>query len=99
MSEWTGRPGPGAAEEDYLDGNALAGPLSEVFAIDVTAALGTCGHCGAVRAVAQAHLYVNAPAKILRCPSCGGVLLRLDERGGRLILDLSGFTQLTIEVL
>lgn len=98
MSEWTGRRRPQAAEDDYLDGNALAGPLSEVFSIDITAALGTCGNCGAVRAVAQAHLYVNAPAKILRCPSCGGVLLRLDERGGRIILDLSGFAQLTIEV-
>lgn len=83
---------------DYLDGNALAGPLSEVFSIDITAALGTCGGCGAVRALAQAHLYVDAPAKILRCPSCGGVLLRLDERGGRLILDLSGFAHLTIQV-
>jgi hypothetical protein len=41
---------------------------------------------------------VDAPAKILRCPSCGGVLLRLDERGGRLILDLSGFAHLTIQV-
>ncbi|WP_077488211.1 DUF6510 family protein [Sinomonas mesophila] len=98
MSEWTGRPAERSAEDDYLDGNALAGPLSEVFAIDITAALGTCGTCGDRRAVAEAHLYVNAPAKILRCPSCGGVLLRLDERGGRVILDLSGFTQLTIEV-
>ncbi|HKU09652.1 MAG TPA: DUF6510 family protein [Sinomonas sp.] len=83
---------------DYLDGNALAGPLSEVFSIDITAALGTCGGCGAVRALAQAHLYVDAPAKILRCPSCGWVLLRLDERAGRLILDLSGFAHLTIQV-
>jgi hypothetical protein len=97
MSEWTGK-AHAETREDYLDGNALAGPLSEVFSIDITAALGKCGACGAVRAVAQAHLYVDAPAKILRCPSCGGVLLRLDERGGRLILDLSGFAHLTIEV-
>ncbi|WP_415856274.1 DUF6510 family protein [Sinomonas sp. G460-2] len=99
MNQWTGRPARSRApEDDYLDGNALAGPLSEVFSIDITAALGTCGGCGAVRAVAEAHLYVNAPAKILRCPSCGGVLLRLDDRGGRFILDLSGFTQLTIQL-
>lgn len=98
MNAWTGQPRADAAEDDYLDGNALAGPLSEVFSIDITAALGKCGSCGALGALAEARLYVNAPAKILRCPSCGGVLLRLEERGGRLILDLSGFTHLTIEV-
>ena len=102
MSEWNPQsdrtPRQVPRDDDFLDGNALAGPLSEVFAIDITGALGTCGGCGAVRAVAEAHLYIHAPAKLLRCPSCDGVLLRLDERGGRIILDLSGFRQLTIEI-
>ncbi len=31
---------------DYQDGNALAGPLSEIFTLDVTAAQGTCAACG-----------------------------------------------------
>ena len=102
MTDWNPQPGrapiPAAPEDDFLDGNALAGPLSEVFAIDITAALGTCGNCGDVRPLAEARLYVHAPAKLLRCPSCDGVLLRLDERGGRIILDLSGFRQLTIVI-
>ena len=31
---------------DYLDGNAAAGELSKLFAIDVTAAEGQCALCG-----------------------------------------------------
>ena len=95
MSDWTGRPGS-LGTDDYLDGNALAGPLSEVFAIDITAALGTCSGCGTVRAIAEARRYVHAPAKLLRCPACDGVWLRLDERDGRVVVDFRGLTQLTI---
>lgn len=111
MNGWTGRPapgGPGAGErgtggpdglgEDYLDGNALAGPLSEVFVIDMTSARGRCDSCGAVSVIAQARLYVNAPAMILRCPSCSGVLLRVRREGSRAVLDLRGFSYLTIDL-
>ena len=31
---------------DHLDGNAAAGELSEVFALDVTMAVATCAGCG-----------------------------------------------------
>src|SRR2546429_4107520 len=32
---------------NYLDGNAAAGELSRIFAMDLTAAEGQCAHCGA----------------------------------------------------
>jgi len=35
-------------EPTFLDGNAMAGALGEVFAVDVTAAVGRCDGCGAV---------------------------------------------------
>ena len=35
-----------SAQMNYLDGNAAAGELSKIFAIDVTAAEGQCTHCG-----------------------------------------------------
>ncbi|WP_333937949.1 DUF6510 family protein [Streptomyces sp. HUAS 31] len=40
--------GPGTDEvlTGYVDGNALAGPLSEVFAVDVTPATSRCANCG-----------------------------------------------------
>ena len=57
--------GTGAGERgtgaDYLDGNALAGPLSEIS-------------------------------------SCSGVLLRLREDGGQAVLDLRGFSYLTVDL-
>jgi hypothetical protein len=31
--------------DDYLDGNAAAGELSNIFAMDATAAEGQCAHC------------------------------------------------------
>lgn len=33
----------------HLDGNAVAGPLWELFRFDIVAAIGRCKHCGAVR--------------------------------------------------
>ena len=42
----------------YLDGNAAAGELSNVFAMDVTAAEGQCAHSSATRRFAEEHLYM-----------------------------------------
>ena len=36
-------------DELMLDGNAVAGMLGEVFAVEMTTATGICGNCGAVR--------------------------------------------------
>ena len=46
---------------DYLDGNAAAGELSKIFAIDVTTAEGQCAHCGAKKRFAEAHVYMQGP--------------------------------------
>ena len=34
-------------EARMLDGNAVAGLLREVFAVEMTTAIGTCNRCGA----------------------------------------------------
>jgi hypothetical protein len=49
-----------------LDGNAVAGLLQEVFAVEMTTALGTCGNCGATDAVGAMHVYRGA-GTVLRC--------------------------------
>ena len=36
-----------SAPMNYLDGNAAAGELSRVFAMDITSAEGQCANCGA----------------------------------------------------
>ena len=82
---------------DYLDGNAAAGELTEIFATDITAAVGQCAHCGATRRFAEAHLYMQAPGFVARCSVCQHVLLRLVNAGQRVFLDLRGLTCLILD--
>jgi hypothetical protein len=82
---------------DYLDGNAAAGELSSVFAMDVTAAEGQCAHCGEKRRFAEAHLYMHGPGVVARCVVCQNILLRLVNLGQRVLLDLRGMTYLMLE--
>ena len=84
------------SEGTYLDGNALAGALGEIFAVDVTAATSRCASCGTVGAVAQARVYTGGPGLVARCPACGEVVLRLARGPGRAWLDLRGVTYLDL---
>jgi hypothetical protein len=81
---------------EVLDGNALAGPLREIFAVDVTAATGRCAGCGRVGAVATLRVYAQAPGLVARCPSCEAVILRLVRGPDRAWLDLRGAASLEI---
>jgi hypothetical protein len=81
----------------YLDGNAAAGELSRIFAMDVTAAEGQCANCGAKRRFAEAHLYMECPGIVARCAVCEHVLLRLAKIGQYLFLDLQGMTRFRID--
>jgi hypothetical protein len=79
-----------------LDGNAAAGPLTELFSVDLTAATVVCGGCGHDGPLAGHDLYLAAPALVLRCPACTAVVLRYSSSGGRLRLDMTGTRLLTI---
>ena len=85
------------ASMNYLDGNAAAGELSRIFAVDITSAEGQCANCRAKRRFAEAHLYSHCPGLVARCALCGHVLLRLVNVRQRVLLDLSGITHLTFE--
>ncbi len=82
---------------NYLDGNAAAGELTKVFAMDVTAAEGQCAHCGARKRFAEAHVYMQSPGVVARCAVCGHVLLRLVNVRHRVLLDLRGMAYLSID--
>ena len=82
---------------DYLDGNAAAGELSRIFAMDVTAAEGQCAHCGAIKRFAEAHLYMHGPGVVARCAVCEKVLLRLANVRQRVFLDMRGMTYLKLD--
>jgi predicted RNA-binding Zn-ribbon protein involved in translation (DUF1610 family) len=78
-----------------LDGNAAAGTLSELFSVDVTTALSRCASCGGTAMLGAHHLYADAPALVLRCPTCGEVVLRFASQDGRMLLDITGARLLT----
>ena len=84
-------------QTDYLDGNAAAGDLSEIFAMDVTTAEGRCAHCGATKRFAEAHVYMHGPGMVARCAICEQVLLRIVSLNQRVLLDMRGMTYLSID--
>ena len=71
-----------------VDGNALAGVLSEVFEGDVTALIGVCGGCGAAAPLAQTVVELDDVAAIVRCRSCTHTLFTVlrDAQGARVVL-------------
>jgi Zn finger protein HypA/HybF involved in hydrogenase expression len=82
----------------HLDGNMLGGELGELFTVDITAATGKCASCGTVSAIAQTRVYADAPGVVARCPSCGGVMLRVARGPGHAWLDLRGIACLQLAV-
>ena len=85
-----------SAQMNYLDGNAAAGELSKIFAIDVTTAEGKCAHCGAIRRFAEAHLYMQCPGVVARCCVCEHILLRLANVRQHVFRDARGITYLVM---
>jgi uncharacterized Zn finger protein len=79
-----------------LDGNVLAGALSELFTFDITSATGKCVSCGEVSAIAEARVFASAPGLTARCPTCGQVVLRLVRSPDRAWLDLRGLSCLEV---
>jgi uncharacterized protein DUF6510 len=79
-----------------LDGNAAAGLLRELFALDVTVARFTCAGCGAVGEIGAAHVYGGTMGAVLRCTGCDGVILRLVRTPAGLWLDMQGTRRLLV---
>lgn len=83
-------------EEMRLDGNAAAGALREIFAQEMTVAVGTCIGCGAAREVGTLLAYGHAMGVILRCPGCDTPMVRVTHTPGWLRIDASGVSMLAI---
>jgi hypothetical protein len=82
----------------FMDGNALAGPLRELFAMDVTGADGQCATCGLAGPVASMRVYGvdTGPGLVGRCPGCGSVMMRLVRSPNAAWLDMRGVVSLRI---
>ena len=77
-----------------LDGNAMAGDLREIFAVDVTTARFVCTGCRHTGAVATLRLWGPAPGLVARCPGCEAVVLRVVRAPDRMVLDMRGTVRL-----
>ena len=60
---------------EALDGNAIAGELLEYFGAEMTTVTGVCGHCAARAQIAELSVYARAPGAVVRCRSCGNVVM------------------------
>jgi len=80
----------------HLDGNAIAGELTEIFAADLTTAIATCAGCGKTGVVAAAEVYETRMGTVLRCPGCDSVLLRVVHARGEICLEMRGVSSLRI---
>jgi hypothetical protein len=78
-----------------VDGNAVAGLLQEVFAVEITTAVGTCKGCGASEAIGAVHVYRGAGI-VLRCPHCENVLATIVKGADRIWMDLPGMRGLEL---
>ena len=78
-----------------LDGNSVAGLLGEVFAVEMTTAMGTCGNCGATGPLGATHVYRGAGI-VMRCPRCGTILVTIVEEETRIRMGFPGIR--TIQV-
>ena len=87
----------GEDEEATLDGNAAAGVLHAVFGREMTLAEAVCDACGTQDDVGGLVAYTRAPGMVLRCRSCGNVLLRVVHGRGQYWIDLRGARSLRID--
>ncbi len=67
--------GVAGEEQSRLDGNAAAGMLQEVFAVEMTTAACTCTTCRRVSTVGALYLYGGVMGCVLRCPHCEAMVL------------------------
>lgn len=80
--------------DSALDGNAIGGLLIEVFGTEMTAAIAVCGSCGATGPVAETVVFLRAPGTVVRCRSCGAVLMVVVRRAQQNCVDLQGLAAL-----
>ena len=83
------------AQDLWLDGNAIAGLLAELFGTEMTTVDRGCASCGAHHEIGAHRLYRGA-GLVLRCPTCGDVAMRVAMLPDRRMLTLRGSWSIAI---
>jgi hypothetical protein len=79
----------------WLDGNAIAGLLTEIFGTEVTTTQRGCQSCGTV-ACLGAHRVYRGAGTVARCPACGDLALRIASLPDRHVVLLAGTWSLDV---
>lgn len=82
--------------DGHVDGNALAGLLSELFSFDVTTAHSRCASCGDVAVIARAMVCGGEQGRVVRCSHCGDVLMVVVNEPEGLRVQLRGMSWLDV---
>ena len=85
-----------AGRELVLDGNAVAGLLEDVFAVEMTASRTECAHCGREGDMGTLLAFTHAPGVVLRCPGCEQIMLRIAVTPEAIYLDARGSAYLRL---
>jgi hypothetical protein len=80
-----------------LDGNAAAGLLQEVFAVDMTTAIEMCDACGATDQLGALKVFRGAGI-VMRCPHCDNALVTIVKDGARVWIGFAGVRTLQVIV-
>jgi Zn finger protein HypA/HybF involved in hydrogenase expression len=80
-----------------LDGNAIAGLLQEVFAVEMTTASATCADCDATEPVGAVHVFRGAGI-VMRCPHCETALVTIVRGDARVWIGFAGARTLQVTV-
>ncbi len=76
-------------DDQHIDGNGIAGLLSEFAGADMTSIMRTCQSCGDRRAIGEHRTY-RAAGVVVRCPSCEDVAVVIGVQGDRLVFEWRG---------
>lgn len=84
-------------DELTLDGNAAAGVLQEIFALEMTASPTECANCGREGELGSLMAFTQSPGIVLRCPACGQVMIRVVRTPNAIYLDARGAVYLRLQ--
>ena len=85
------------AHDLMLDGNAVAGILQEIFAVEMTAGPTQCAHCGKEGELGSLLAFTHAPGIVLRCPGCREVMIRIVTTPQAIYFEARGAVYLRFE--
>lgn len=80
-----------------LDGNAAAGILNEIFALEMTNNSIECAHCGREGEMGTLLAFTQAPGVVLRCPGCENIIMRIVQSPEAIYLDVRGAVYIRLE--